>query len=75
MQVFSFDLFMWTMRPALIIILSLLSGIYIDAFRSESADGRESHRSVAEDLIGIVHDRFNRNDIKVRQRISSVPGQ
>ena len=64
-QMLSFDLFMLIVRPLLIVLVMMLSGIYIDAFSGEVADVREGYPSVAGDLIGIVHDGLNRRDQQV----------
>ena len=66
LQEVSFALFLWLLRPMLMIMLMMLSGIYIDAFSSEDADARESCLSVAEDVAGILQDRIYRSSVRVR---------
>ena len=56
---------MLLVRPFLVVLIMLMSGIYIDAFSSEEADLREAYPSVADDLVGIVHDSLNQGDQKV----------
>ena len=65
MQWLAFNLFMLLVRPFLAVLIMLMSGIYIDALSSEEADLREAYPSVADDLVGIVHDSLNRRDQKV----------
>ena len=65
LQRLSFDLFMVVIRPLLLILIMMLSGIYIDAFCSEAADKREGYQSVAGDVLGFIHDSLNRRDQKV----------
>ena len=61
-------MFMWVVRPLLAVLIMLISGIYIDAFSSETAAAREDYTSVAGDLSGIVRDILNRRDQEVRLR-------
>ena len=65
LQWLSFSLFMMLVRPFLVVLIMLLSGYYIDAFSSEEVHLREAYPSVADDLVGLVHDSLNRGDQKV----------
>lgn len=61
------------MRPILLILILMLSGIYIDAFSSEAADKRENFPSVAEDLVDLAGDVINRREMQVMRLPGSLP--
>ena len=65
LQWLSFSLFMLLVRPVLIILIMLMTGIYIDVYKSKEADVREGFPSVADDMVGIVHDNLNWGNQKV----------